>query len=716
MNKNIFTKVALLATFAAGMASLQACSDDREALSGEGTLRIAAIVNSDVKIASRADITEELKEKTILWISSPKGVVRKYNGFDNIPVGGIPLISDHYVAEVWTGDSLSASFDSKYYKGREEFDITAGNTTNVNIVCKVANSVVSVVYDNEVDDLIHDYTMAVGHKRGELRFEGRDDRKGYFMMPTYDKNLTWNLQGTLANGTQYTKSGTIESVKPATEYIIHVTYNGQEDSEEGGAYFTIVVEERAIEVNGEVEITLAPQFEGYNFDISEPLFGEVGKFARHSVLVQAVGSMNSIIVENASLNSLLGGADVDLLQIEDAVIQKLNDAGINWTYAYNSDKDVSIAKINFEDTFLNGLAEGEYTFNLSATDSYGKTGHGTLTVTASDAPVTVSEVSDAAVWAKSVTLQGRILKASATNPGVGYRKKGTQAFTFVAANVSGDNFTVAIDGLEPGTEYEYVAMADDYQSTSVLSFTTEAAPQLPNAGFENWTKNSEGAYLLTDSEDNLFWDSGNHGSITMSKNVTNPATDKVHSGTYSAKLESQFVGIGIIGKFAAGNFFAGKYLDTNGTNGVLGWGRTWTSRPKKLTGYYHYTPGTVEYASTDKVTKGQPDTGIIYIAIVDNSKLDNDGGKYDNWPQIVKTAGSGQFFDPNGSNVIAYGEMVFTGATEGDALVPFEITLNYLKKDVKACYLIITCSASRYGDYFSGGASTLYIDDLNLEY
>ena len=43
-------------------------------------------------------------------------------------------------------------------------------------------------------------------------------------------------------------------------------------------------------------------------------------------------------------------------------------------------------------------------------------------------------------------------------------------------------------------------------------------------------------------------------------NLTTPSTDYVHSGTYSARLESKKV----IVKFAAGNLFAGKYLDTKG--------------------------------------------------------------------------------------------------------------------------------------------------------
>ena len=42
-----------------------------------------------------------------------------------------------------------------------------------------------------------------------------------------------------------------------------------------------------------------------------------------------------------------------------------------------------------------------------------------------------------------------------------------------------------------------------------------------------------------------------------------------------------------------------------------------------------------------------------------------------------------QFFDKNGSNVIAYGEMIFDSATSGDGMIEFTINLNYTRTDVK---------------------------------
>ena len=112
------------------------------------------------------------------------------------------------------------------------------------------------------------------------------------------------------------------------------------------------------------------------------------------------------------------------------------------------------------------------------------------------------------------------------------------------------------------------------------------------------------------------------------------------------------------------------------------------------------------------IVKDQPDKGIIYIAIVDNTTT---GYNNERWPCVIKTK-TAELFKKDGPNVIAYGEKVFEGATAGSDMVPFEITLDYRTEDVKACNIILTISASKGGDYFAGGPSVMYVDDLELVY
>jgi hypothetical protein len=172
-------------------------------------------------------------------------------------------------------------------------------------------------------------------------------------------------------------------------------------------------------------------------------------------------------------------------------------------------------------------------------------------------------------------------------------------------------------------------------------------------------------------------------------------------------MNSQFVGIATVGKFAAGNVFAGVYAGTDGTDGIIDMGRPFNTRPSQFKGYYRYETGAVDYSSTDLLPKGTNDIGSIFVAI----------GDWDA-PFTVRTKESNRtLFDPNDPHIIAYGELNKDSNTEGDGMVPFTINLDYRATDRIPTYIIIVASASKYGDYFSGSSkSTMWLDDLELVY
>ena len=98
-------------------------------------------------------------------------------------------------------------------------------------------------------------------------------------------------------------------------------------------------------------------------------------------------------------------------------------------------------------------------------------------------------------------------------------------------------------------------------------------------------------------------------------------------------------------------------------------------------------------------------------------------GKFTDKTVIITGGNSGvgaataMAFAKDGANVIAYGEKIFTEAVGGESsMVQFEIPLNYVRTDIKPSNIIITCSASQYGDYYSGGPSVMYLDDFELVY
>lgn len=291
--------------------------------------------------------------------------------------------------------------------------------------------------------------------------------------------------------------------------------------------------------------------------------------------------------------------------------------------------------------------------------------------------------------------------------GVEYRLAGDEEWTRVPAEDvthNGGNFMACIKHLSPMTTYEARAVAPT-SIGDVLTFTTGSVAQMPNSDFEYWWLDKK-VWCPWAQDGTPYWGTGNKGAATMGDSNTTPSEDTPTGTGLSAKLESRFVGLGPIGKLAAGNIFVGEYVRTDGTNGILGFGRPFTNRPTKLKGYYKCDPKTIDRTSDEyKNRAGQPDTCIIWCALVD---LDE--------PLEIRTNPKDrQLFDPNASYVVAYGRMVQYQAVPD--WIPFEFELNYTSITRKPKYILVTASASSLGDYFTGGSgSTLWIDDLVLDY
>lgn len=728
MKQNI-KSLGLLAVAASSMMLAGCSADDLFGpRDGEGTLSLTASIGNDVKVVSRADADQlraDYGESLLLWITKPgEGPVRQYNGIDNVPTDPVTLHSGSYVAEAWAGDSVAASFDKKYFKGYTPFDITNGNSTAVEVKCNIANVVVSLSFDESVDAALKSWTVTVANGEESITYEGHDARKGYFMMPKKADNekLTLTLEGTAPNGDAYSQTADIEAPKGGYEYKVNFSHTPGSFND-GGAFFTITVDETEIVVEDELVITLAPEIFGIDFDIAQEQAAATGEMGRKCVFISAVDRLSSLTIESANLQHYLGSSTADVFSLSESALARLAAAGINFMTYKNEAGEVNRVRVNFEADFTNNLVSGLHTFKFIAGDNGDgteKTSEATLSLRLSNAAVELNEAAE--VSYTTTTFVATIVKPDELtgNVGFNYREKGASDWTFVAGTNNGTTLTATVDNLKFGTTYEYCAVAGGYTSPA-KELTTLTPPQLPNASFEQTSTASDKALMFSADPNDFYWDSGNHGSQKMQKNVTEVTTKYFHSGKQGLCLHSQFVGLGgFAGKFAAGNIFVGKYLATEGMDGVLGWGRPFNCpiRPKALKVWARYEPVNITHDNTSalpSVSKGDPDNGIVYIALVTDQTMSYNS---ETWPQIVKTSSSSrQLFDPSGSNVVAYGEHVFTSATTEPGLVEITIPLNDVNPNLTVSNIIIVASASRYGDYFVGGnGSLLYLDDFELVY
>lgn len=305
-----------------------------------------------------------------------------------------------------------------------------------------------------------------------------------------------------------------------------------------------------------------------------------------------------------------------------------------------------------------------------------------------------------------------------TECGFEYREAGAENWIAVPkeyVTVNGGQFSARVPHLKANTTYECRAFSDG-QRAKAVQFSTVDMGSFPNMGFEDWHKSEKSVICPWAKDGSVFWDTGNHGSaIVGEKNVTTNVPDirPGSTGQYAACLSSQNI-LGV--KFAAGNLFVGEYKKTQGTNGILGFGREFVSYPTALKGWFKYKTAPITQVSKGyEKLKNQPDTCIVWVALGDWELTQNaETGQKTAVEIRTDNNNNGKYFDKNDPHVIAYGEM--TCGEDVNEYKSFEVKLDYRATNRVPTSLLIVCSASKYGDYFTGGECVMWIDDFSLVY
>lgn len=725
----------------------QSCSmEEPFGAGGEGTLTLNTEIRGNV-VRTRAIAADELtalRNRCVVYIENEKGLIRKYKGLDNIPAEGIKLRTGSYVAEAWSGDSVSASFSSKFYRGWQSFEMQEG-ANSLTLRCNIANVIVSVDPASLGVNLT-DLKVTYWHSRGELVFDQNNiaDAKGYFMMPNADKDLNYKIEGKKSSGEAYEKTGVIENVQRAHEYILTLSEE-EAPITEGGALIRITIADIPV-IEEEVEIFTAPAIQGVGYDIEGQVVSKDRDFKDTQVYIRGYFGLGSVLMNvSDNFTDLTSGLNL----IEGSTQTELAAKGIKVERRQSTDAASSLESgevpvdelyVTFTKTFLDALAasDTEYKITFEATDGRHNVSTGSLRIANSEAaeehlaPVGISEaeLSPLAIRAKRATLDANIYDAAAAvNYGIKYREQGSSewqaAYPASGARAKATRaavipYQVTLTGLTPGTTYEYIAFCDGFDGADVRTFKTESEFTIPGNSFEEWSTYSASTLLGTKNvtlpwsvgdKEASFWGSGNEGAATANMTLTNKSTDMIVSGTYSARLESKSA----LGMLAAGNLFIGTYVKTDGTDGVLSLGREYNgSHPDKLVIWANYRSGSgvkVKDGNESFVPDGFAggnDHGQVYVALTDE-------------PIEIRTkASQRKVFDTEDEHVLAYGQVTWTENFGADGqLERLEIPFVYndRAKTKKPVYLIMVASASKYGDYFSGAAgSVMYLDDVELIY
>lgn len=429
------------------------------------------------------------------------------------------------------------------------------------------------------------------------------------------------------------------------------------------------------------------------WDLSSPLILTLHRYQDYDWTINAVqdieryfkvdGEVGESVVDPVAHRVIVHVAedtDVSQLKLLDA---KLGPAGIT---TYSPD-------------LKPGIIDLSYPLRVEVT-AWGRTEIWTIYVEVLKTIVSTVRVD---AWSKVIWAYGA--GPSDVKNGFQYRKSGDTEWIDVpqsSVQQTQGSFSVCIPHLEPLTEYEVRTVSGENMG-NVVKATTQSTADIPNGDFEEWYQTEKKMWCPWAPGGTSWWDTGNTGSITLGQNVTEPSDDTPSGSGRSAMCQTRFVGIGAIGKLGAGSIFAGVFRKVDGTNGIIDFGRPWNLRPTKLKGFFKYKSAEINYTNNELTAlKGRPDSCQIYITLAD-------------WtiPYEVRTnPRNRRLFNPNDPGVIAYAQMTVGRDTEWQ---PFELEFVYRDTRRVPTYVMITCAASKYGDYFTGGAgSTLWVDQLSF--
>lgn len=687
--------ISYISALALGAALLAGCTKGFDENSFEGEGSVSFDMNFDGAI-TRALVSAP--ENVVVKIGVPDvGYTHIFTGLNNVP-SELWLASGNYFAEVTGGVAQAPSFTENYtFRGYEAFTVTDGAKTSVAVECRITTTLVSVKFDSSLDEWLTAYELKLFPTPGSSSNFVFDATHKYPETVVYanleDKQTAMDWTFTATNKRQHegpvTKTGTFSGLQAGKRYNATIKYSYVDKV--GTFEFDITVDESLVEITHDIVISQKPAFEGLDLAVPvAPIDGQV-------LGVTSGAGIQSIVFSEGAFGTeykIVEGGNVVMAEgtlSGDGIAVASTDRGFALTFG--------------RAFFRKVVAAGNTPVKITVTDPRGRTNEGYLT----SGPGAAIAPERGDIWAGHVDAKGFILDETLTDPvQFAYRTVGG-AWSYVDAAKNGSEYTAKIPGLTPETAYEMDLKIGSDLVGVIRTFTTDAAPQMPNSSFDAWFSASSKWYPGTSTTDQ-YWDTANKG-IAASQQPTLPVSNLVelHPGAAEGDQGAYMKPTVYFSKFAAGNLYTGIFgsitLVPVGAN--VKFGRPFTGRPTSLKGWLKANPGAITHSTLAEKPTGSTDEFQIYVMLTDWTDQ-----------RVVNTGSVSTLIDNAANYVIAYGDIAEAGFTNTQVYdwTEFEIPITW-RDDRIPSYIVVVACTSKYGDYFTGSTnSELWVDDFELVY
>lgn len=700
------------------------CSRKEEALYSPGMGGVMIDLTTDLP-ATKSGVTEETlsADDFKVEVINPGGVIfKRWNTFaeykaEQEETGFQMNAGGPYRLRAMYGDSTAYGFDAVYFIGEQEFTVLPQETTEVQVICRMGNVKVAVRYGDNIRKNYSDFKATVYNEGGSLVFGKDCTEPGYltagelsvYIELTDHDGKKWYFQN---GSTISAAAGDFVTLKVDTEYIpeMNVSLTVKVDSSTERHDIGVTLPSLMLPVDAPVMTSKGFSIDDRSISFVEGILPQEDSLFFASM--DAPAGIYSLILSVQTTNPELAWAsDVDLVNPTQEQRSKLQAAGFPLPDTLYRSRKVSIdfSSIVMLVRYMQDAAT--QSISLKVTDGLNKTAEGRWLLAPEPVVKSISQIDEGNVWARRVynvtmTTNGNISQLYPVIQADGSTEWVRPEFT---ETISGQTKTVTITGLNPGTKYSVRAAYVDNSNVTeeVCEFTTEAAQQVENAGFEEWSEdkyyvNKEGLFWGDDvyqtnyapykDEDSRWWDSNNSETTPGNRTNTGASYKSFPMVSYVDGHESdraaQLMVIAISNTATSGTAPSPTVGFGRIFTGVYGGeqGRSFPSRPDKMKFWYKYSPN-------------DSDIFKVYVSI------------------------------KSGDTVI--GEGTFTSSESKANWTDLSVDITYSRADLKAdgIYIeFVSGSDSDKWDYdqsitYGGnktanvhGGSTLTIDDIELIY
>lgn len=611
------------------------CSRKEEALYSPGMGGVMIDLTTDLP-ATKSGVTEETlsADDFKVEVINPDGVIfKRWNTFaeykaEQEETGFQMNAGGPYRLRAMYGDSTAYGFDAVYFIGEQEFTVLPQETTEVQVICRMGNVKVAVRYGDNIRKNYSDFKATVYNEGGSLVFGKDCTEPGYltagelsvYIELTDHDGKKWYFQN---GSTISAAAGDFVTLKVDTEYIpeMNVSLTVKVDSSTERHDIGVTLPSLMLPA-GAPEMTS----KGFSIDDSSISFVE-GILPQEDSLffasMDAPAGIYSLILSVQTTNPELAWAsDVDLVNPTQEQRSKLQAAGFPLPDTLYRSRKVSIdfSSIVMLVRYMQDAAT--QSISLKVTDGLNKTAEGRWLLAPKPVVKSISQIDEGNVWACRVynvtmTTNGNVSQLYPVIQADGSTEWVRPEFT---ETISGQTKTVTITGLNPGTKYSVRAAYVDNSNVTeeVCEFTTEAAQQVENAGFEEWSsyvyeftavistwpfeKAKLEWYRPYSDVSTAWWDVNSHRTMNDYYSLVGNQNERVfmtaaynsdsQRGKY-AMIFTTYVSATEYDILSAGEIFIGKAKDENGKDGGGSHdseGHVFSSRPSALSFVYKYEP------------------------------------------------------------------------------------------------------------------------------